>query len=79
MKYRVMDSEGTLADFPTEAQARALFNARKTAIDKVPAKVEMGVERIPFVHIHRCHHKEDGTSDRPCEPPFEVYQPKKAA
>jgi len=71
MKYRVMDSEGTLTDFATEAQARALFNTRKTAIDKVPVKVEMGVENIPFVHIHRCYH--DETPTRPCEIIEEYY------
>jgi len=71
MLYRVMDSEGNIQDFPTEAQARALFNIRKTAIDKVPVKVEMGVEIIPFTHIHKCYH--DETPTRPCEIIEEYY------
>ena len=61
-----MSFDGTVKDFDTEAEARALFAQKKLAASKAKIEVDIGgIERHPFAHIHKCYH--DETPPRPCE------------
>ena len=54
MKYRVMASDGTIEDFETEQEARALFEKKKkvSLTDRI-----FGREKLSC-SIHRCYHDE---------------------
>ena len=70
MKYRIMSSDGSVADFDPkdEPQARALYEAKKKIAEKAKVEVVDGIEIRPSVNIHRCYHIETGESiNRPCE------------
>ena len=64
MKYRVMDSEGNMDDFDKEADAYALFTAKKIDVTSVRPT-------LTSCHYHRCYH--DEIPFRPCEIIEEVH------
>ncbi len=61
MRYRVMASDGTLEDFDTESEARAVFTQKKVEVGK--AKIIGDIQ--PSCNIHKCYHSEP--INKPCE------------
>jgi hypothetical protein len=63
MKYRIMTND-KVTDFDKESDALSLFTTEKDKVEKAEITTVDGMEIVPFVSYHICHHGEGGNT--PC-------------